>query len=225
VGGGIAGYRSSRARAVPAAERQVSPAPRTMLAGEPAVVPRAAEHGQAAAARDTVSLAAAANTMASVAAEPRQAPRAPVTGPPAGRPSVAAAHRAAATGAAPPAGTMAPAGAMAPPPITGATGIVGTLPAAADLPPALADEVALLDQVEASLRRQAYKKALAQLEEHDRRFPDGVLAQEASVLGIAARVGIGDREGAETRARQFLDRHGDEILAARVRSIIAARAR
>jgi TolA-binding protein len=234
VGGGIAAYRSLRPREVMAAGQ----APRMMLAGEPAVVPGAVDHGPAGAPRDVASPAARASATASVAPKPRPALRAPVTRPAAGRRSVEAAHRVAVTVAAPSgsasASAMAPASAgsapAAPQPLSagagaGATDIVRAPRAAGELPPALAEEVALLDQAEAFVRRQAYRKALARLNEHDRRFPDGALEQEASVLGIAVRVGIGDREGAETRARQFLARHGDGILAARVRSMIALRAR
>jgi hypothetical protein len=140
----------------------------------------------------------------------------------------------AAEGGAPTAGTpapsvaadlpAAPASVPAPAPVVEAPRIVTTttLPAAPAAPQAeaLAAEIALLDQAATSLRRRSFQRALGQLEEHDRRFPGGALAEEASVLNIAARLGLGDRDGAQIRARRFLDRHGDSVLAARVRSMM-----
>jgi hypothetical protein len=83
----------------------------------------------------------------------------------------------------------------------------------------LADEVAALDRA----RRLAAgdpDRALALLDEYDRRFPRGDLAPEALVLRIEALVRGGERARAETLARSYLQSHPRSPHAKRIRTIV-----
>jgi hypothetical protein len=109
-----------------------------------------------------------------------------------------------------------------PAPPSAAHSVPRTLPAVPSA--ALAAEVDLLNRAQAAAQRRDHRETLARIAEHDRRFPAGALAQEAEVLRIAALFGVGQRAIAAARATRFLERNGDGVLAARVRSMLSAEA-
>lgn len=63
-------------------------------------------------------------------------------------------------------------------------------------------ETSLLEAAR-SIVKSDPRRALALTEEHRRRFPNGVLAQEREVLAIEALSALGRSDAAETRARDF----------------------
>jgi len=81
-------------------------------------------------------------------------------------------------------------------------------------------EVAALDAARRALQRGNAPLALIELDRHTRAFPAGALSLEASVLRIAALSQTGRGSEAERLGRQFLERHPDSLLAAKVRAII-----
>ena len=88
--------------------------------------------------------------------------------------------------------------------------------------PTLADEVAALDAARVALSSGNAAAALRALDDHDRRFPGGVLGMEATVLRIEALVARGDRASASRLGRTFLDAHPRSPHASRVRTLIGA---
>jgi hypothetical protein len=66
-------------------------------------------------------------------------------------------------------------------------------------------ELALLTRAEQALELKP-AVALAILDEHAQRFPDGVLAQEREVMSIDAELALGHKSAAAARARAFLVR-------------------
>lgn len=88
--------------------------------------------------------------------------------------------------------------------------------------PTLADEVAALDAARVALSSGNAAAALRALDDHDRRFPGGVLGMEATVLRIEALVARGDRASASRLGRAFLDAHPRSPHASRVRTLIGA---
>jgi len=115
----------------------------------------------------------------------------------------------------------------APPPVVSAPPkIVRTPPPATTIPPkakknasTLDAETALLDGARASLRAGRPGDALRTLDGYDARFPDGLLAPEATVVRIEALVKSGDRAGARLLGQNFLRAHPGSPLADRVRSL------
>jgi hypothetical protein len=77
-------------------------------------------------------------------------------------------------------------------------------PSAADL----AEEHRLLRGARALLERDP-SRALALTAEHERRFPNGVLAQEREVIAIAALARLGQDEAARSRADHFATDYPD----------------
>lgn len=92
-----------------------------------------------------------------------------------------------------------------------------------DLAHALAQEAALLRRARAQLRDGDATAALRVLDEHTRRFADGALVEEATVLRIDARCAAGQSERARADADAFLRRYPRSPLAARVRRACAER--
>lgn len=91
-------------------------------------------------------------------------------------------------------------------------------PAAPVDPPAtstLVEEGRLLARAQAALRDGDPRRALAELDEHARRFPSGGMAVERDALQIIATCEAGDRE--PTRARAFVARSDAATYAARIR--------
>jgi TolA-binding protein len=81
----------------------------------------------------------------------------------------------------------------------------------------LADELAALDAARAALQAGDGARALGLLSDHARKFPRGRLHLEAEVLRIEALARTGNRAAAASRARRFLDRHPNSVLAPRLR--------
>jgi len=93
--------------------------------------------------------------------------------------------------------------------------------AAAPRPVPLTAELMLLEEASASARRGEFERTLTLLDVHERRFPTGALAEEAEVLRIGALFGAGSRATGAARARRFLERSGDGVLAGRVQAMLS----
>ena len=90
----------------------------------------------------------------------------------------------------------------------------------ATAPDALARELALLDEARAALAGGDARAGLYWVEEHSLAFPDGVLAPEAELLRVEARLLLGERARAARGARRFLARHPNSPLAPRARELL-----
>ena len=71
-------------------------------------------------------------------------------------------------------------------------------------------EAQLLDQARVALRTDP-KRALQLADEHRRRFPHGVLAEEREVIAMQALKRLGLNDEARTRAKDFRSRHPESI--------------
>jgi hypothetical protein len=89
----------------------------------------------------------------------------------------------------------------------------------------IAAEVAMLDRARALLRSNEPLRAARVVEQYRARWPEGVLAREASVLMVEALVGAGNRAEAESEAeRSGLNNQADRY-AARVRELLGKASR
>lgn len=84
---------------------------------------------------------------------------------------------------------------------------------------ALAPQIALLDRARNELRSGNTARALGLVAEYQRTYPNGVLSQEAEVLGIDVLERQGQRGEAKRRARQFLNSHPTSAHADRLRRL------
>jgi hypothetical protein len=84
----------------------------------------------------------------------------------------------------------------------------------------LAEEIPLIDAARRALRGGTPAQSLAILDDYGRRFPGGVLAQEATVERIEALSALGRRGEAARIGRSFLASHPASPLAARVRGMV-----
>ncbi len=82
----------------------------------------------------------------------------------------------------------------------------------------LSRELASIDAARAALARGNAAGALARLDRYARAYPRGRLDQEAEVLRIDALAESGRLEQSRARAREFLRRHPNSVLAAHVRT-------
>jgi TolA-binding protein len=82
------------------------------------------------------------------------------------------------------------------------------------------EQIVLVDRARAAVAAQQPATALAALDEYQRRFPGGVLAQEATLLRIDALLARGDKASAARLGRQFLQRYPRSPMAARVKTLI-----
>lgn len=87
----------------------------------------------------------------------------------------------------------------------------------------LAEEMALLAASNAELRGGDARRALALLNDYDRRYPSGVLREEVLATRVIARcqIGLAPDAAARRAADAFLTRHPASPLASRVRSSCA----
>ena len=92
-------------------------------------------------------------------------------------------------------------------------------PTAAELDAQLREERAVLEMARTSLGRKDAKGALAQLEEHQHRFPDGRLAEERDAMMVTTLEGLGQHEQARERAKAFLSKYPDSLLAPQVKRV------
>jgi outer membrane protein assembly factor BamD (BamD/ComL family) len=77
---------------------------------------------------------------------------------------------------------------------------------------ALGVERSLVDQARSALARQDYASALTALEDHEKRFPRGQLAEERSALKVVALNGAGRHDDARAAAKAFKARWPDSLL-------------
>ncbi len=102
--------------------------------------------------------------------------------------------------------------------------VAATAPAAPDLstPAArsamLTEELGALDHARLALAKGDARRALAELDGYDRRFPAGRLQLEAEVLRIDSLAKLGRKDAARQHAEAFLRRHPNSVLATRVRA-------
>jgi hypothetical protein len=86
----------------------------------------------------------------------------------------------------------------------------------------LAAEVARLDAARTAIEIGAFDEALRLVSRFHRDFPNGELATEADVLRIEALSASNDHAAARREAARFLERHGNDAHADRVRQIATA---
>ncbi len=81
----------------------------------------------------------------------------------------------------------------------------------------IADELRVLQRAEKNLQQQQYAKALASLDEHQRRFGEsGQLVPEVTASRVTALCGLGRREAARKLKQSFLSKWPRSPLRARV---------
>jgi hypothetical protein len=90
-----------------------------------------------------------------------------------------------------------------------------------DPPVPLSRELASVDAARAALARGDTNRAITLLDRYARAYPRGRLDMEAEVLRIDALAESGRTDAAHTRAREFLRRHPNSVLAAHVRTRLA----
>jgi len=107
-----------------------------------------------------------------------------------------------------------------PAPVAKAVGVSAAPPltpiATASASPDLNVELALLQDVHRALQANDGARALALLDEHARRFPDGALAEESEAARVFALRQVGRADEARDVAARFLREHPRSPLAPRV---------
>jgi hypothetical protein len=114
------------------------------------------------------------------------------------------------------------ASAMAPPAQPPAEEIVATSPPTEPdvRAPDVRAEVSALGEARSALTRFDARKALERLEAYSREFPDGLLADEATILRIDALVQQREHAAAAALSRRYLDAHPRSPYATHLRSVI-----
>jgi hypothetical protein len=82
----------------------------------------------------------------------------------------------------------------------------------------LREERALLERARAALADDDAAGALAAVERHARRFPDGQLVEERDSLRVRALAAAGDRDEARRRADEFARRYPESLFLPSVRA-------
>ncbi len=108
---------------------------------------------------------------------------------------------------------------MAPPPAS--VNSAAEAPALTD--DTLDSELALLRAAQAALREKNDRRALTLVDEHTRRFPNGVLAEERAAARIFALCGLGRTDEGMRAGAAFLAAHPSSPEAARVRAACTRR--
>lgn len=85
--------------------------------------------------------------------------------------------------------------------------------------PGIQEQIALIDRARGAVAAHQPAAAMAALDEYRRRFPAGVLAQEAALLRIETLAARGDKANAARLGRQFLERYPRSAMAARVKEL------
>jgi len=97
-------------------------------------------------------------------------------------------------------------------------------PLAASAPASLGDayaaELRLLRPAQTALGRSSFASALALVDEHQRRFPSGHLAEEREALRVKALLGLDRREEARRAAASFRGRFPQSALLARLEEML-----
>lgn len=86
--------------------------------------------------------------------------------------------------------------------------------------PGIQEQIALIDRARAAVVAHQPSTAMVALDEYQRRFPGGVLTQEAALLRIDALLARGDRANAARLGHQFLARYPRSAMAGRVKALI-----
>ena len=84
-------------------------------------------------------------------------------------------------------------------------------------------QVELIDRARALASAKDSAGALRALDEYDRRFPSGLLSEEASLLRIEEIAARGDRETASSLARRFLAEYPRSVHAERLQPLLGKR--
>lgn len=87
-------------------------------------------------------------------------------------------------------------------------------------PVGIQEQVSLIDRARSAAASGQVGATLAALDEYHRRFPRGVLQQEAAMLRIEAMLARGDKATATRLGKRFLEQYPRSALAARVRSLL-----
>jgi TolA-binding protein len=82
------------------------------------------------------------------------------------------------------------------------------------------EQIALIDRARGAVAAHQPAAALAALDEYQRRYPGGVLVQEAALLRIESLLARGDKATAARLGRQFLQHYPRSPMAARVKTLI-----
>lgn len=102
---------------------------------------------------------------------------------------------------------------VAPPP-----SVIAPKPAPAPKKLTVEDELVLLQRAQAAMGAGDPARALALLDEHEKKFPSGALAEEREGQRVLARCALG-RPDAQSGAEKFLAAHPDAPVASRVRKV------
>lgn len=86
--------------------------------------------------------------------------------------------------------------------------------------PSIEEQIALVERARSAVANRKPAAALAALDEYQRRFPAGVLGQEATLLRIETLLASGDKATATRLGRRFLERYPRSPMAARVKTLI-----
>jgi hypothetical protein len=125
-----------------------------------------------------------------------------------------------------PASAPAPAPASAPAPAPAPASAPALAPAPALVPglhpSPLSSEVSLVQQAAHAVAERDPAVALRILDTVRRDYPHGLLTEEAGVLRVQALAQVGRSTEAKALARTLLDAHPEGVLAARLRSVLAA---
>ena len=123
-----------------------------------------------------------------------------------------------------PAPAPAPASAPAPAPAPASAPALAPAPALVPglHPSPLSSEVSLVQQAAHAVAERDPAVALRILDTVRRDYPHGLLTEEAGVLRVQALAQVGRSTEAKALARTLLDAHPEGVLAARLRSVLAA---
>lgn len=81
-------------------------------------------------------------------------------------------------------------------------------------------QISLIDRARSAAASGQPGATLAALDDYQRRFPGGVLQQEAAMLRIEAMLARGDKATAKRLGQRFLEQYPRSALAARVKSLL-----
>jgi hypothetical protein len=95
-------------------------------------------------------------------------------------------------------------------------------PGAALAEASLSEEVLMIDRAR-QLVREHPRESLTALGEHQRRFPQGALRDEATLLRVEALVNLGDLESARRLAEPLIASRSDAPIATRMRALLERR--
>jgi hypothetical protein len=86
----------------------------------------------------------------------------------------------------------------------------------------LADERRLLDAARGAVEREDGASALTATAEHERKYPNGILAQEREAIAVRALLLLGRNAEARTRVSRFRATFPDSLLLPALESSVGA---